>query len=223
MPPPSKTTSYAANPGEPPADDDPLLAFAPVPHKQKKRNCISPARQRKFIAALAASGIVSGAARAIGATPEALYGLRRKAGSEEFCAAWDKAVDLAISRVEDGALARAIEGVEKPIVSGGQLLGWHRVHNEALTIFLLRSRRPHRYGKDLVQQLKPGDPLYEKIRQEVIDEYEGDEQEVFDSIDKLIDDMVVRRDANEQILAEWKAEDAAADAPEESSPGEPGE
>ena len=90
-------------------------------------------------------------------------------------------------------------------------------------MFLLRSRRPHRYGKDLVQQLKPGDPLYEKIRQEVIDEYEGDEQEVFDSIDKLIDDMVVRRDANEQILAEWKAEDAAADAPEESSPGEPGE
>ena len=50
--PPSKTTSYAANPGEPPDDDDPLLAFAPVPHKQKKRNCISPERQRKFIAAL---------------------------------------------------------------------------------------------------------------------------------------------------------------------------
>ena len=207
MPPPSRTTSYAANPGEPPDDDDPLLAFAPVIHKQKKRNCIGPERQRKFIAALAASGIVSAAARAIGATPEALYGLRRKAGAEEFCAAWDKAVDLAISRVEDGALARAIEGVEKPIVSGGQLLGWHRVHNEALTIFLLRSRRPQRYGAVPAQALKPGHPLYEKIRQEVIDEYDGDEAEVRESIDRFLEDMRDRRLANEKILAEQADED----------------
>ena len=207
MPPPSRTTSYAANPGEPPDDDDPLLAFAPVVHKQKKRNCIGPERQRKFIAALAASGIVSAAARSIGATPEALYGLRRKAGAEEFCAAWDKAVDLAIARVEDGALARAIEGVEKPIVSGGQLLGWHRVHNEALTIFLLRSRRPQRYGAVPAQALKPGHPLYEKIKQEVIDEYDGDEAEVRESIDRFLEDMRDRRLANEKILAEQADED----------------
>ena len=218
MPPPSRTTSYAANPGAPPDDDDPLLAFAPVIHKQKKRNCVGPERQRKFIAALAASGIVSAAARAIGATPEALYGLRRKAGAEEFCAAWDKAVDLAISRVEDGALARAIEGVEKPIVSGGQLLGWHRVHNEALTIFLLRSRRSQRYGAVPVQALKPGHPLYEKIRQEVIDEYDGDEAAVRASIDRFLEDMRDRRLANEKILAEQDAQQT-----KENSPGEPGE
>ena len=215
MPPPSRTTSYAANPGEPPDDDDPLLAFAPVVHKQKKRNCIGPERQRKFIAALAASGIVSAAARAIGATPEALYGLRRKAGAEEFCAAWDKAVDLAISRVEDGALARAIEGVEKPIVSGGQLLGWHRVHNEALTIFLLRSRRPQRYGPDLALQMKPGHPLYEKVRQELAEQDKRSEQEVFASIDAKIDAMRARQLANKKVIAETGGEN--------SSPGEPGE
>ena len=207
MPPPSRTTTYAANPGAPPDDDDPLLAFAPVIHKQKKRNCIGPERQRKFIAALAASGIVSASARAIGATPEALYGLRRKAGAEEFCAAWDKAVDLAISRVEDGALARAIEGVEKPIVSGGQLLGWHRVHNEGLVMFLLRSRRPQRYAPVPVQALKPGHPLYEKIRQEVIDEYDGDEAAVRASIDRFLEDMRDRRLANEKILADQADED----------------
>ena len=44
-------------------------------------------------------------------------------------------------RIEHSALQRAIEGVERPIVSGGKLLGWHRVHNEGLVIFLLRQRR----------------------------------------------------------------------------------
>ena len=59
--------------------------------------------------------------------------------------------------------------------------------------------------------LKPGDSLYEKIRQDVIDEYEDDEEEVFASLDKFIDDMVVRRAANEEILAQA----AEGEAPDE--------
>ena len=48
----------------------------------------------------------------------------------------------------------------------------------------------------------------------MLEEYEGDEQEVFDSIDKFIDDMRVRRLANDEILVE------TADENEERPDGE---
>ena len=201
-----QATSYMAFRGEPLDPDDPLLAFRPVPHVAPRRNSISPARQRAFIAHLAATGIVAEAARHIGASLEALYKLRDKAGGEEFAAAWELAVDRGVARIEDGALARAIEGAERPIVSGGKLLGWYRVHNEALVMFFLKARRPARYGKDS-DELKPGHPVFERIKAEVIAEYEGDDAEVFASIDKFIDDMVERRAANEAILAEPREDD----------------
>lgn len=210
---PRTRTSYMAHrDGEEPDADDPLLDFKPAPHVAPRRNSIGPERQRAFIAHLAACGVVNQAAKHIGASLEALYKLRHKPGAEEFAAAWDKAVDRGVSRIEDGALQRAIEGVERPIVSGGKVLGWHRVHNEALVMFLLRQRRPQRYATIPQLALRPGHPLYEKIKREVLDEYGGDEQEVFDSIDKLIDDMRERREANEKLLAELDAADAAEDA-----------
>ena len=165
---PRVRTSYMARRDGPlPAEDDPLLSFAAVLHKQPRKNSIGPDRQRKFIAALAASGIVTDAARVIGATVEALYQLRHREGAEEFAAAWDAAVDRAMARVEGEALARAIDGVERPILSCGKLLGWYRVHNEALVTFLLRHRRPERYGAVPKQELRPGHPEYERIRQEL--------------------------------------------------------
>lgn len=204
-----KTSYMAHRDGEEPADDDPLLAFTPVPHKQIRKNAIGPERQRKFIAALAASGVVTDAARAIGVTMEGLYGLRNRAGAEEFRAAWDTAVDRAMARVEDAAVARAIEGVERPIVSGRQLLGWYRVHNEALVTFLLRNRRPDRYGAVPRQELKPGHPAYERIKQQVLAEDDEDEEEVKASIDAFLEGMRQRRLANEAILAEMEADEAA--------------
>lgn len=210
-------TSYMAFRGEPLDPEDPLLAFKPVPHKAPRRNSITPARQRAFVAHLAACGIVAEAARHIGASLEALYKLRNKAGADEFRAAWDLAVDRGIARIEHGALARAIEGAEKPIVSGGQLLGWYRTHHEGPVMFFLKNRRPERYGGVTAEALRPGHPLYEKIKQEVLDEEYGDEQEVFDSIDKFIDDMCVRRAANEKILAEAADEEAPDDEGEERS------
>ena len=132
--------------GAPPAEDDPLLSFAPVPHKQIRRNSIGPARQRKFIAALAATGIVKEAAADIGASVEALYALRQRPGAEGFRAAWDAAVDRGVQRIEDGALKRAIEGGPQPIIWRGRVVAWQKVHNEALVMFFLRQRRAARYG-----------------------------------------------------------------------------
>lgn len=94
---PRQATSYmTTRDGTPPAPDDPLLDFAPVPHSRPRRNSITVQRQRAFISHLAATGIVTSAARRIGASMEALYKLRNKPGAEEFAAAWDAAVDRGV-------------------------------------------------------------------------------------------------------------------------------
>jgi len=139
-------TSYVANPGPMPQADDPLLDFVPAPHSHPRRNSITAERQREFIAALAATGVVLHAAAHIGASPEALYNLRHKPGAEGFAAAWDEAVERGFARVEDAAIQRAIMGEHRLVASAGKLLGYERRHNEALVMFLLRNRRPDRYG-----------------------------------------------------------------------------
>jgi hypothetical protein len=172
-------TSYMAFRHEPLDPDDPLLGFKPVPHTAPRRNSIVPARQRAFIAALAECGIVKQAARGIGASMEALYKLRQKPGAEEFRAAWDLAIDRGVGRLEDTALARAIEGEERMVVSAGEVLGFERRHNENLVMFFLRNRRGDRYGSDW-RQIRRGHPLYEKVRAEVLAELAANQPDIED-------------------------------------------
>lgn len=201
-------TSYMAYRHEPLDPGDPLLGFKPVPHKAARRNSITPPRQRAFIASLAECGIVTQAARSIGASMEALYKLRHKPGAEEFRAAWDAAIDRGVMRLEDCALARAIEGEERMVVSGGQVMGYETRFNENLVMFFLRNRRGERYAPDW-RMLKPGHPVYEKIAAEVREqirlEEASEEEEVLNSIDQFLQDIRDRRLANEALEAQQAA------------------
>lgn len=143
---PGRRTSVVAFSGEEPGEDDPLLAFKPFEHSMPRRNSITPARQRAFIAALAASGIVTQAARREGISLEALYKLRHRAGAEGFSAAWDAAIDRGMARLEDCALERAIEGEERPLVWDGKVVATWKRYDTSLLMFLLRQRRSARYG-----------------------------------------------------------------------------
>ncbi len=160
---PKQATSAVAFELAPPAPDDPLLDFMPVPHARPRANSITPDVQRAFIAQLAATGIVTQAARHVGKSMEALYKLRQKPGAEGFRAAWDAAIDRGVARLEDSALARAIQGEERLILHGGQVVAAERRHNEALVMFFLRHRLPHRYQRDQKQEIGPGHPAYERI------------------------------------------------------------
>lgn len=184
---PSRRTSYLAFSADPPNADDPLLGFAPYVHAAPRRNSLTPVRQRAFIAALAATGSVTQAAREIGASLEALYRLRARGGAEGFAAAWDKAVDLGMARLEDTALIRAIEGELRPVVSGGKVVAHYRRHNDALTMFMLRHRRAHRYGSANERQ--------------VADDYDHDA--IVASINRKLDRM------RERMEAAREADDAA--------------
>jgi hypothetical protein len=59
----------------------------------------------------------------------------------------DLALDGAADRVEDAAYNRAINGVEVPHFYKGELVGTHRRYDERLAMFILRYRKPYRYGK----------------------------------------------------------------------------
>jgi hypothetical protein len=209
---PSRRTSATAFTADPPDPDDPLLAFVPVPHVAPRRNSITADRQRAFIAALAASGIVTQAAREIGASLEALYKLRNRPGAEGFRAAWDAALDRGVERLEDCALARALEGEQRPIVSGGKLLGWYTRHDNSLVQFLLRQRRSERFSAgNRAGNLRPGDSGYERIRKEIEAEIAARDAEedarVLDEIDEWLEGMVERRKANAAILLEDQPDD----------------
>ncbi len=207
---PSRRTSRTAFTAEPPDPDDPLLSFAPYLHTAPRRNSITPERQRAFVAMLAATGLVTQAARHVGASLEALYRLRHRPGAEGFSVAWDMAIDRGIARLEDCAVELAIRGEELPIVSAGKLLGTFRKHNFGHIRFVLQQRRGWRWNAELhaYAQLKPGHPVYERLRQEW-EGYDGrSEQEVLDSIDAMIDQMRERELANRALADRDDDEDA---------------
>lgn len=173
---PSRRTSRTAFADLPPEPDDPLLGFAPYIHRAPRRNSITPERQRAFIAALAATGIVTQAARAIGASLEALYRLRHQPGAEGFAAAWNEAFERGTLRLEDCALELAIRGEELPIASGGKLLGTYRKHNFAHIRFVLGQRRASRWGQAGARLPDPDEPAFAALRERIIAEHEAAKQ-----------------------------------------------
>lgn len=157
---PWQATSSAAWVGAPPDEDDPLLAFAPFIHPRPKATSITPDLQRRFVATLAATGIVAQAARSIGKSMEGLYALRKRPGAEGFAAAWDEAARWGLDRLQDCALERALShGDYSGFASGRAGRG------DTLLMHVLRHRSAWRVD---VRDLVPGHPEYERIRAEVL-------------------------------------------------------
>lgn len=114
------------------------------------------ARQIGFIEALAETGCVDHACRHVGMSDSSAYRLRRSARGDPFREAWDAALDYAHHRLEQAALSRALNGVARPIFYRGEQVGEWRDYDERLTMFLLRARRPERFGQWLDRL--PGEP-----------------------------------------------------------------
>ncbi len=205
-----QATSRVAFVRERPVPGDPLLDFEPYRHKAPRSNSILPDLQRDFVAHLAATGIVSQAARHIGRSMEALYKLKQRPGAESFAEAWDRAAQMGVERLEESALSRAIEGAERKIRHGGEVIATERVHNEALVMFFLKTRMAERYAPEA--QVGPGSPLWERIALAIEEERKAQANDpaeikrVQASIDAKV--MQWKRD----LLAEWNAKVRAYNA-----------
>jgi len=122
------------------------LDFTPVERHGKPWTGINAAKQRLFIARLAATGAVSMAAKAIGHSSSALYQLRKRAGAESFAAAWDRAVDAGARRVADLLMEYAIYGVPETLSKEGRVILERRRPNIRAMQHIAASRFPENFA-----------------------------------------------------------------------------
>lgn len=119
--------------------------FTPVPVRPRHDGWTHD-RQEAFIEALAETGCVEDAARAVGMSVSSAYALKCRADAQPFRLAWEAALEVGIGRLTDAALSRAIHGTVQPVFYQGEMVGERRHFDERLTMFLLRYRQPARYG-----------------------------------------------------------------------------
>lgn len=173
-----------------------LPPFTPVPRQGKRHDGWTPQRQRAFIEALADTGSVSAACKAVDMSQPGAYYLRRQPGAEDFRKAWQAALDLGVQRIEDVAMERALNGVEEPFYAYGELIGTRTRYNDRLLMFMLRNRAPERFGA----QINGGAPKgpnavqLERLKQEWRAEWEAEQvrvtpAEIRASIDRKIEDV----------------------------------
>ena len=130
------------------------VEFTPVPVRPRHDGWTAE-KQIAFIEALAETACVEEACRRVGMSDSAAYKLRRRPCGWAFKRAWDAALDYALHRLEQAALGRALNGVPRPIFKNGEQVGEWRHYDERLTMFLLRTRRPQRFGKWVDRMLAP--------------------------------------------------------------------
>ena len=64
-------------------------------------------------------------------------------------------LDHALHQLEKAAMDRPLNGVPRPVIYKGEQVGEWRQYDERLTMFLLRARRPQRFGKWIERMLAP--------------------------------------------------------------------
>lgn len=187
-----------------------LPAFTPVPRRSQRHDGWTPERQRAFIEALADTGSVEAAARAVDMSSVGAYHLRRQPGAEQFRAAWEAALALGVQKIEDVAMDRALNGTQEPVYSYGKLIGTRIKHNDGLLMFILRNRAPERFaagggakGLNAVGQMEVA-----RLKKQWRKEWEAKQQrvtpaEIRASIDAKIE--AIRRVMEPRRIKRWAA------------------
>jgi hypothetical protein len=115
------------------------LAFTPVRTAARRRDGWTPQKQRAFIRALAASGIVATAAHSVGMGVTSAYALRRRAGAESFAAAWDRARQVARGAALEQVLEKVFLPRTVPRFYRGEYVGNFRIFDERMMLAVLRT------------------------------------------------------------------------------------
>ena len=137
------------------------------------------------------------------------YQLRREAGATSFRAAWQAALQLGVSRVEDVVMDRALNGVEEPLYSYGKLVGTRTRYNDRLLMFILRNRASDRFADGRPKGLNAIDLMeVERLKKQWRKQWEAEQAanqvtaaEVRARIDKKVEE--VRRRVEKEQAAMW--------------------
>ena len=124
--------------------------FTPVPLQRVRHDGWTAERQRRFVALLAATGVVAAAARGVGKSLQSAYRLRERPGAESFAGAWDAAQREGHDRAFAMALDRAINGWHEPRFYRGRQIGTVHRFDDRMAIAALNAAdraRPPRPGR----------------------------------------------------------------------------
>jgi len=81
----------------------------------------------------------------------------------EYRAQFEAATDQAAQALEDEAVRRAYEGIDKPVYQMGKQVGVIREYSDTLLIFLLKGLRPAKYRERYDVAVEAGDSLVQAI------------------------------------------------------------
>jgi len=121
----------------------------------------TPEKIEAFVDALIDTGMVRKACEAAGIKRRTAFYWRSTRA--EFKRAWDEALSAAASMLEDEALRRAREGVEKPVYQAGALVGTVQEYSDVLTIFLLKAANPNKYRERVALTGEDGGPVQTEV------------------------------------------------------------
>lgn len=121
------------------------------------RTKLTAKKRDEFLGYLSEGHTVSRAAALIGVRRQTVY--EHRANDPDFKEAWEVAWVAGGEAMEEEALRRAVQGVEKPIYQGGNLAGYVQEYSDTLLIFLLKGRLPDKY-KDRVTQEQAGEVTF---------------------------------------------------------------
>ena len=159
------TTHHPVDPSE--RVPAPAIPFEPA-QLRPRHDGWTAEKQIRFIEILSATKCVDEACRRVGMSDTSAYELRSRPCGHDFARAWDLALEFKLDRVEQAVLDRAIHGVPRPIFYKGEQVGEYRHFDERLSMFLLRSRRPWRYGRQAEDAAPPGPADDEKRRWQLL-------------------------------------------------------
>jgi hypothetical protein len=133
-----------------------------------KRLKLTRERQKRFLRALAETGIVSIAVEIAGTSRTRVYELRKRDAA--FAKAWEDAEEKAADALEAEAWRRAVAGVQKPLVSAGKVVRDDdgqplaiRRYSDTLMLALLKARRPERFKDRAVVEHDIADGLADRL------------------------------------------------------------
>ena len=112
---------------------------------------LTPEKLTAFCAALADTCQVGKACKAVGSARQTAYEWRDEI--PEFAAAWDRAMRVGVTALEDEAHRRGFEGVDEPVFHLGEQCATVRKYSDTLAIFLLKAHSPEKYRENSKMEL----------------------------------------------------------------------
>jgi hypothetical protein len=105
----------------------------------------------KFLAMISQGYSVSKGVTEAGVNRKTIYDWRNK--DEDFADAWDEAIKSGNERLEDEAVRRAVEGVQRPVFGKLGKIGDITEYSDTLLKFMLVGRNRKKYGSKTTVEL----------------------------------------------------------------------